>query len=157
MSDESKITSFDKMVSQFKDMASLQGYCNAQYATITELGRQVNVLKEEKASLEKLLKDTVPSLPVGMPVNTSVSGSCNIIEFPKYVVSPEEEICLQQLHILNSISKNRELTLEEARRLEIYSKIIISLKNAVKDIETPSQQLSNEDLLKLANSLSEVK
>lgn len=146
MSDNGNISNFDKMVGQFKNMAELQNYCNAQYKTIAELNRQINQYKDEKLSLEKMLKDTVHALP-----------PANIVEFPKYGVPPEEEICLQQLHILNRVSNNRELTLEEVRKCEIFSKILVNLKQVPKDIEAPSKNLSNEDLLKLASSLGEIK
>lgn len=136
---KSSISNFDEMVKQFKDMNELQAYCNAQYKTITELNRQITVLKAEKSSAEKILA-TIPTM------------GANIIEFPKFSISPEEEICLQQLHLINQTSKNSVLTLEDARKTEIYSKILLNLKAQPKDIDGAAKNLSTDELLKLAGS-----
>lgn len=59
-----------------------------------------------------------------------------------------ETICLVQLALLNNYSMQRELTLEECKKAEIYTKTIVMLrsKQDKKEVDTVGA-LSNEELL----------
>ena len=64
--------------------------------------------------------------------------------------SDQEEICKIQLRKFLDLSKDRELTLEEARKVEIFSKILFGFKNKEdKDKDDTTKKLSSDELLKL--------
>lgn len=135
----SDASNFESMVQEFKDFAELKAYSNAQYNTIIDLNKQINKLKNEV--------QVVPSVQTPGLVT-------------KLFMSPEEEICLMQLQILNDLSKRGSLTLEECRKVEVYSKILNSLRGLAKDIKADHKDISTEELLKLAEGMlsgSEIK
>lgn len=53
------------------------------------------------------------------------------------------------MFLLKNISAERELTFEETRKVEIFSKILNTLKAKPKDVEVKSQQLTEKELLQL--------
>lgn len=59
----------------------------------------------------------------------------------------EENIAQIQLALLNSVSMTRELTLEEAKKCEIYSKILNNAKKSVKDVDAEVRNLDTNKLL----------
>lgn len=144
MSEECKITpkesNIDKMAEQFKDFSELQAYCDAQYTTIVNLNKEINKLKDMNSSLERSVQ-LLPKEPSG------------IVQFPSLSLSDEEEICISQLKILNDISKRGQLTLEEAKKVEIYTKILMGLRCKGKDVEGSFKKVSTEELLKIAGGL----
>ena len=137
--------SMDLMLKQFKDDIELRAYAEAQYTTILELSKKIQKLEEENVGLKKLLENSTPLLEDQKKEFLGYSlDACN-----------EEIISTIQLNKLKEISFDRELTLEETKRVEIYAKILSNL-NAKKTEKQPqtADSLSNEDLLKLASSLT---
>ena len=104
----------DEMLEQFKDFASLQKFAEAQQRAIQTLSKKIKALEDENAELK-----TNPSSISDRPQTTFQ------IEDLGYG-SDEEVISKIQLARLKEVSMERELTLEEAKRVEIFSKIIIS-------------------------------
>lgn len=131
----------DKIFEQMRDFAELQAYADAQYKTIVGLNKQINELKTKNESLEAAIK-AVPT------------GESKILQFPQYTLSAEEEICLKQLENLRNSSLTRELTLEEARKLEIYAKILMGIRGKEKDVTGQFKKLSTDELLKLSQELT---
>lgn len=136
----SDVSNFEAIVKEMKEFADLKAYSNAQYNTIVEQNKQINKLKEEVAHLQRLVGTGVPA--VGDSAISTITH-----------LSPEEEICLTQLQILNDISKRGQLTLEETRKTEIYAKILAGLRTGPKDIPTPHKKIDTAELLKLAESI----
>lgn len=67
------------------------------------------------------------------------------------IIKPEEAICLKQISILNEKSQERELTLEEAKKLEIYVKTLKSLQQETpKNDENELRDVSEADLVAIA-------
>ena len=135
----SDVSNFESMVKEFKDFADLKAYSNAQYNTIIELNKQITKLKAETQHVQVLL-DSLPA-----------RASNGLIT--QLVMSPEEEICLAQLQVLNDISKRGQLTLEEARKTEIYAKILNSIRAIPKDIKGEHSNIDTAELLKLAEGI----
>ena len=68
--------------------------------------------------------------------------------------SDEETICVVQLAILKSLAMNRELTLEECKKTEIFCKVLKDIRNKVtKKDEPTASNLSDADLLKAMNEM----
>lgn len=130
--------SFDKTLAQYKDRKDLEQFAVAQQNTIIQLTKKVQLLEEKNTHLEKLLSERVPVIR-----KEGENG-------PTVLTPTEQQICEEQLEKLKEISEVRELTLEETRRVEIFSKILLTFKNRKPDIEVPSKNLSTAELLKLA-------
>lgn len=129
----------DKMLEQFKDFASLQKYAEAQYKTILSLSKKVKTLEEENVELKDLLEKSTPLLN---------EEKKNFIAYQVEASSDEEIIAKVQLARIKEISMDRELTLEEAKRVEIFTKILTT-KGTNSSISVQAKQMDNDDLLKL--------
>lgn len=133
------INSLEKL----KDYAELEAFASAQTKAITELSRKNKKQEEEIIHLKKLLEGSVPLIK-----DKSLSP---IIQCD----NDQEYICRTEINKLRDISMERELTLEECKKLDIYSKIIKDLMNSPKTIEIKSRNMSDEELLAALNSTSE--
>ena len=128
------------MAQEFQKIAELQAFNEAQQKTIIQLSKKIKALEEEKTHLKKLLESSVP-------VIQSTPQKSDGLE-----TNDEETIALTQLRKLRDISLERELTLEEAKRCEIFFKILNASRNAPKTIEIKSKKLNTTDLLALVES-----
>lgn len=131
--------SLDKMLEQFKDFSSLQKYAEAQYKTILSLSKKIKVLEEENIELKDILEKSTPLLN---------EEKKNFIAYQVEASSDEEMIAKVQLARIKEISMDRELTLEEAKRVEIFTKILSS-KGTNSSITIQTKQMDNDDLLKM--------
>lgn len=134
--------SIDKMLEQIKDFASLQKYAEAQYKTILSLSRKVKVLEEEKMELKDILEKSTPLLQ---------EEKKNLISYQVEASSDEEMISKVQLARMKEISMERELTLEEAKRVEIFTKILAN-KGSNTSIAIQTQKMNSDDLLKILDN-----
>lgn len=125
----------DKMIAQFSNLEDLSAFAKAQQKTLLELTKKNKVLEDETKHLKKLLEGTVPVINP----NPKTSFSTN----------DEESIAREQLFLLKQKSTNEELTYEETKKVEIYSKILNTLKTNHKTIDANSKDISTTDVLKL--------
>ncbi len=129
--------SLDKMLEEFKDYAELREFSKAQHKKLVDLTRKNNKLLEEN----RRLLDSTKMIDKGQVVDKSEST----IAF----VSDEEIICRTQLSMLKQVAMERELTLEETRKVDTYSKILIALNDKPKTIEVTSRGLKDDELIAL--------
>ncbi len=128
--------SIDKMLSELKDISELKKFAEAQNKTILNLSKELKESKDKNKHLEKLLESTTDIIP----------------RDDKKYEKEDEEICIRQLQLLRDLSAERELTLEECKKVDTYSKLIQNLKN-FKEEETPkTKSIETSDLLKLVKS-----
>jgi cell division protein FtsB len=133
------------MKNSFKDPEHLQALVDSQYKTIIELSKRIQELEDE-------LKNKNIS-----PVQTNIIPE-QAKDIVKLSVSDQETICKIQILKLRDVSLSRELTLEEARKVEIYSKILSNLDNKNKDLEPSFKKLSDDELIKeLSDNVAESK
>lgn len=120
-------------------MSELQAYAGAQFNQITSLNKKLSKLEEENAHLKKLIDSGVPALKeAGQLIDLGLQ------------ISNEELICVTQIKMLKESALNRELTLEEAKKADIYIKILSGLNAGKKpEIQIQSSQLSERELLQL--------
>ena len=117
------------VVAKFDSKEELEAYCKAQHNTIVDLTKKLEALK---------LAPIAPGQPV--------------IINPKEFLDNEEVICMIQIHRLRELAESRELTLEEAKKLEIYNKVLIVAKaNKMKDVNTISKDIPDDELIKKLN------
>lgn len=136
---------FDEMIKQYKDISEVQAFAEAQHKTIVELTKKISKLEEEKLHLEKLLNKTVPIL---------VEPQSNIIKSGN-IEDHEENICRMELKKLHDLSLERTLTLEEAKKVELYTKLLLALNNVPKRMEKPVREFSTDDLLEIVSEESD--
>lgn len=123
----------DKMINQFTNFEDLQAFAKAQQKTLIDLTKKLKTSEDKVKHLEKLVEGAVPLINPPAKVDFSAND--------------EESIAREQLYLLKRVSSERELNLEETKRVEIYSKILMALKGKQKDITPPSRSLSNEQLM----------
>lgn len=136
--------SIDKMLDQFKDMASIQKYADAQYKTILSLSKRIKVLEQENIELKDLLEKSTPLLN---------EEKKNFSAFQVEASSDEEMIAKVQLARMKEISMDRELTLEEAKRVEIFTKILNN-KSQDQSYTIHTKKLNNDELLMMLENES---
>lgn len=132
--------SLEKMLLETKDLAELKVFSEAQQKAIVKLSKKNKELEEEISHLKKLLESTAPI------VATSTEP---VVSAEKFLTTDQEAICRMQLNRLKEVSYERELTLEEAKRVEIFSKIINVLENSPKTIKVETKSIDSKDLMSL--------
>lgn len=125
------------MSNQTKTLEELQEFCNAQQKVIIQLNKKIQKLESEKNHAENLLKN----VPVQMFSGKEVSVINNM--------ATEEAICAMQVKRLEEISLSRELTLEETRKLEAFSKILATFRNGPKTIDIKTKHLDDKEVIRL--------
>lgn len=125
----------DKMIDTFTTFEDLSAFARAQQKTLIELTKKNKKQDEEIKHLKKLLEGAVP-----------VIASQKSIEFG---ANDEESIAREQLFRLKQLSSEKELTLEEAKRVEIFTKILTGPKDKMRTIEVKTKEINTKDLLEL--------
>lgn len=133
----------DKMFEQFKSFAELQEYTVAQYNTIIQQSKKITQLESEISHLKKLVTQTTPL----------IEGRSD--SSPHLITSDEEAIARLELRKLRDSSMGRELTMEEARKVEVYSKLLHQLSNKPKTIVVDTKKISSDQLLNSLNEASD--
>lgn len=131
--------SLDKMLSETKDLSEMKAFCDAQQKTILKLSKKNKDLEEEVSHLKKLLENS----------SSLIQKDSSEVVGEKFLTTDEEAICRMQLNKLKDVSYERELTLEEAKRVEIYSKIMNAIENRPKTIKVETKHLDNNSLMNL--------
>lgn len=129
-----------ELAKDFQSVAEWQAYSEAQK-------KQVNSLMKKIRDLEELNKDLKKQ---NFDLSVDRHGS-NSLQTNLLMRSDVETISDVQLKLLKNISFDRELTLEEAKKCEIFNKIILSHKAAPADVQTNAQPLTEAELISLVN------
>ena len=128
-----------ELFEQNKSLVELKEFSEAQQKVIIQLNRKIQKLESERNHLQELLeKAPVQLFPSTIQINQDVL--------------PEKAICLMQIDRLKEVSMGRELTLEEARKLEIYNKVLNGNQQKESSIDVKTRNIKDEDLLKMLDS-----
>lgn len=130
------MSKIEDMMQEFKDLAELKDFTRAQHESIMNLTRKVKKLEEEKSELESMLVGKLPS---------NLNSSSLIQDVGAY----EETICRMELKKLHDRSLEQQLTYEEAKKVEIYTKLLISINSKEKKEDLGAGKIETGDLLKL--------
>lgn len=132
----------DSMQKEFvKSVEDKEIFIKAQNNTISMLTKKVNELEKENNLLKRQIKDLKDnnSFEDKLKVNTQRG-------------SDDEIICLTQLKLLREIAEERELTMEETKKTEIFIKALNSLKQEQNKKPEGATDLSNDNLLSLLDN-----
>lgn len=138
--------SIDKLAEVYAtDEEDAKAYQKAQASVVVNLTRQNNDLRKKLEEMsEQLEKLTIE--------NTKLKALGNGTEIEKG--NDAETICLVQLALLNNYSMQRELTLEETKKAEIFTKTLILLRGKQEKQEVNTiGALSNEELMEAMKNL----
>lgn len=108
----------EDLADSFKSLPDLQNFAIAQQKTLTDLQRKMSLLEEENAHLKILLESKVPL--IGEEANN-------------FILSDEETIARLQLKKIKETAIARELSLDEAKRVKIFTDIIHMQKSNGKE------------------------
>lgn len=122
---------------RFQNIEEWQTFAEAQQQLLIQLNKKLFEKEEEIEHLKKLLSDSTTPL-----LEESKNKLLNTEE------KDEEAICRMELFKLRQESTTRVLTLEEAKKVDIYSKLLISLENKKDPQEREAQALDTTVLLK---------
>jgi hypothetical protein len=134
------MSSIDELAKNFKSLKELRQYCNSQYSVILSLNKKIVQVEEENKHLKELLAKSTPILD-------NSSGQLEVYKD----LTDELAVCIMQIKIMREKSLAGELTFEDAKKLDIYTKLLIQLKTGKKPEEAATKALSDEELLKLIN------
>lgn len=132
------MSSLTSIFGDFKTIEEWKKFAEAQHKTIIQLNSKLKNLEEEKESLKKLLEKSTPLIQPQREYALDTDD--------------EEYIARTQLARLKQIADERELTLEESKRTEIFVKILNGVRNTPKTIEVKTKELSNDQLLAIVSS-----
>lgn len=118
-----------------KSFVDLQEVNDSQFRTIIDLKKQIDALKAENQALKI-------QQPNGSNNFVAVQGDNDI--------SDEHLICITQLELLKNNAVTRELTFEEAKKVQIFTDVLEKIKKNNKAAnEFSAEKLPVEDLLRL--------
>ena len=124
-----------KLGDALNDPEYLKMLCESQQKEITNLNKKIKVLEQQ--AQESKIKN-------GLGASVSESGIILNLDDE----DGQELICKFQLAILGDRASKCELTLEEARKVEIYSKILNGDGKNTRKNAKELKSLANDDLLK---------
>lgn len=131
-----------QLTEQFKTYEELQLFCASQFKQILTLSKKIKELEDKNSDLSKKAKET-NGLTVVNNKEPAVSGTSLIVK------DDAKTIAQVQLKMLKDVSFDRELTLDEAKRVEIFNKIANAQEEKPKTIKADAKTLGTEDLLSL--------
>lgn len=120
-------------VTDTKDFNELQKYSDAQFKVVVDLQKKNHELQEQIKSLQTMLESNLPRIEVGT----------NDLGIPNELL-----ICETQLFLLKEHAMTRELTMEEARKVQIYTDVLEKVKKKPKD-NSAVENMGDEDLLRI--------
>ena len=133
------MSKIESLFGKFKNEEEREQYMNAQLQVITNLTKTSEEQKAKIKHLEVLLKEATRPLMLNQPENS---------------ISNEELIAQEQINLLKNTSADRELTLEETRKLDTYVKILLAIRGDNKSLKSTVTHLDTKDLLKLVEDPS---
>jgi hypothetical protein len=126
-----------KFLEQYKTYEDLSQYCLAQNETLIKYAKQIVSLQEEIVHLKSLLSGTTSAVPA---FQIEPSGFDEDL-------SDEEVVSKIEIQKLKAAAFSRELTYEEAKKLETYTKILNAKPKKPEKDAIDVTKVSTKDLL----------
>lgn len=126
-----------KFLEQYKTYEDLSQYCLAQNETLIKYAKQIVSLQEEIVHLKTLLSSSAPAPQPYQALTTELEED----------LSDEEVISKVEIQKLRITSLSRELTYEECRKLETYTKILNAKPKKPEKDAIDVTKVSTKDLL----------
>lgn len=135
----------NQLTENFKNFDELKIFCESQFRQILALSKKNRELEDKVIELNKKVKEQVKQELI-----QSSNNSQNILSPDFKILDDAKTISQVQLKLLKELAFDRELTLEEAKRVEIFSRILNEEKKEdKKTIKADAKVLKEDELLKL--------
>jgi len=138
--------SSDKLMERFaKNPEDLKQYADAQYKTILAQSKKIGELETANEELMKRLGE-MSNQNATLKASESLSAG-------QFSTDDVETTCVLQLARIKELALHRELTLEESKKFETFSKVLRDHRGKPDPKNKESiETMSSEDLLKLMDS-----
>lgn len=135
----------EQLTEQFKSFDELKVFTESQFKQILALSKKNRELEDKLAEINKKLKTQEKQELI-----QSSNNSQNLLSPEFKVLDDAKTIAQVQLKMLKESSFDRELTLEEAKRVEIFNRILTDdRKDDKKTLKADAKILKEDELLKL--------
>jgi hypothetical protein len=133
-----EVLDIDQFIKEAKKK-ELQEFTEKQLVTITKLQEENNFLKQKLGHLERML----------------VELEQRKVSFNN--MQDEELICIEQIQVLKQKSSSRELSLDEAKRLDLFIKNLRLIREQSTEVINSAdyRDLGEEALVRIASSTTE--
>lgn len=132
----------DNLLENCKTEAELKAFCSSQFKQVLQLSKRNKELEEKLLESKKESKELVKKEMNNSPILLE-AGNIKGQEDAK-------QIAQVQLEMLKDLAFDRELTLEEAKRVELFNKILTDkVQEEDKPLKASIKVLKNEDLMKM--------
>lgn len=123
--------------------------------TNNELQQEVLELRKENKGLQETVTTLLAEIERLRNIDRSLVTTGSDLPVLFEGLTPEQEIVETQIHMLNVASRQKQLSLEETRTLDllIKNKKLLDVKEE-KDAEPDYEDLSDDDLMELAGNVS---
>jgi predicted RNase H-like nuclease (RuvC/YqgF family) len=127
----------NKLVEQYTTIEEMKIFVAAQYKQVQNLAKENKELKEKLAKVEKASKEIVKSNASLPALNLGIQDDA-------------KTIAQIQLNLLKEMSFERELTTDEAKRVELFNRILVEEADKKKTIKQADVEIiPASELLKL--------
>jgi uncharacterized coiled-coil DUF342 family protein len=135
----------NNILDNFSSIDDVKEYASSQYKTIITQSKKITELERKVESLTVKLQEAEKQVAVSNALT---------LDQPEGT-SDTETTCIVQIAMLKGLAMNRELTLEETKKLEIFAKTLqlIKGKNHEEKKKEQPTALSTADLLRLVDSI----
>jgi len=129
-----EVTDITAVAGKFKSRLELQRYSEKLFAAFKQSVEKLQKLEAENAHLKELLNSVVPSVP----------SPAKIEEPVVFNVPNEQAIAEIQLDRLKKIAMDRDLTLDETKRMDLLVKNLYLSKNqATKVVDIRAKKIES--------------
>lgn len=132
----------DQLTSQFSTMEELKIFCDAQLKQIIQLTKKNKELEEKLAEATKKAKQSDTQNLVAQSNSLVLTPGMKLLDDAKTIAQV-------QLKGLKDASFDRELTLEEVKKLDIFNKILNQQEEKKEPLKAGAKALNEKDLLSL--------
>lgn len=135
-----------KMIQDITKFEDLQQFANTQYKVMIAQAKKIEKLDEQITKLQVQLEQEKQKNLTSSTLDTKNDNQ-----------NDAETICLIQLALLNNKSMLGELTLEETKKVETYSKVLLSLKVKDSNNDKEKEIVENIDTSNLLSIIGQTK
>jgi|SRR5690606_26280592 len=112
--------------------------------------------KTKVKDLKEFAKSQQDIIEFLMNENKTLKEKISKLETLQANLTPEELICIEQINILKSVSKHRELSLDEVKRLDLLVKNLRLIREkSTENVATPkTRDVTEADLVAIVSEIS---
>lgn len=129
-----------KLLNSFKTDEELKAYIEAQQHSFIEMSKKMKALEDLNANLTRQIGELTTELQWGKASELDTTN-----------ISNSELICLTEIGKLKITTSERPLTLEEAKKLDLYVKVL-QIMTSKKSKQDEFKDFDTEKLLKIVQN-----